>query len=127
MSEMDRLGKRSPLTCPDCQGVMWKIDDGDLIRYRCHVGHAYTAELMSLALDENLRRALASAVRGLEERLALAEKLQTDAEERQRPTPAATWRRRVTEYQQNLDVIRGAIRRMEEFRAHGTDHNVTND
>jgi two-component system, chemotaxis family, protein-glutamate methylesterase/glutaminase len=36
---------------------MWEIDDNGLLRYRCHVGHAYTAELLGLALDENLTRA----------------------------------------------------------------------
>jgi len=56
MNEMDRIGRRSVLACPDCQGVMWEIDEDDLFRYRCHVGHTYTAEMMSLALDENLRR-----------------------------------------------------------------------
>jgi two-component system chemotaxis response regulator CheB len=47
MSEMDRIGKRSLFACP---GVMWEIKEGDLIRYRCHVGHAYAAEPMNLAL-----------------------------------------------------------------------------
>jgi two-component system chemotaxis response regulator CheB len=51
MSNLDRIGRRSVLACPDCHGVMWEIDEGELVRYRCHVGHAYTAELMSLALD----------------------------------------------------------------------------
>jgi len=57
MYAMDNLGRRSVLSCPDCGGVMWEIHEGDLARYRCHVGHTYTA-VMSLALDENLRRAL---------------------------------------------------------------------
>jgi two-component system, chemotaxis family, protein-glutamate methylesterase/glutaminase len=70
MDEMDEFGRRSVLACPDCGGVMWEIDEGEMSRFRCHVGHTYTAELMSLALDENLRRALASAVRALEERAA---------------------------------------------------------
>jgi two-component system chemotaxis response regulator CheB len=55
MSEIDRTGRRSG---PDCHGVMWEINEGEPVRYRCHVGHAYTAEIMSLALDENLKRAL---------------------------------------------------------------------
>jgi len=63
---------------------MWEIDDEDLLRYRCHVGHAYTAELMTVALDESLRRALASARRALEERIALAQCLQSQALERGR-------------------------------------------
>jgi two-component system chemotaxis response regulator CheB len=49
--------------------------EGDTSRFRCHLGHAYGAELMSAALHENLRRALASAVRALEERVAPAQKL----------------------------------------------------
>jgi hypothetical protein len=28
---------------------MWEISEGEPVRYRCHVGHAYTAEIMSLA------------------------------------------------------------------------------
>ena len=59
------------LACPDCHGVMWEIDEDELVRYRCHVGHAYTAKMMSLALDENLTRALASALRTLDERIAI--------------------------------------------------------
>ncbi len=35
--------------------MIWEIDEGDLFRYQ--VSHTYTAELMSLALDEDLRRA----------------------------------------------------------------------
>jgi two-component system, chemotaxis family, protein-glutamate methylesterase/glutaminase len=42
MGTLDRLGRGSVLTCPDCDAVMWEIDEGDVVRYRCHVGHAYT-------------------------------------------------------------------------------------
>ena len=38
MREMDRIGRRSVLACPDCHGIMWEIDEGELVRYRCHVG-----------------------------------------------------------------------------------------
>jgi two-component system chemotaxis response regulator CheB len=117
MNEMDRLGRRSVLTCPDCQGVMWEIDEGELVRFRCHVGHAYTAELMSLAFDENLRRAFASALRALEERLALARKLQKQAENEKHELLAANWRRKVAEFQQELEVIQAAIHRMENLTA----------
>src|SRR5262249_11498563 len=29
MSNMDRIGRRSVLACPDCHGVMWEIDEGE--------------------------------------------------------------------------------------------------
>ena len=117
MQDMDHLGRRSALTCPDCNGVMWEIDEGELVRFRCHVGHAYTAELMSLALDENLRRALASALRALEERVTLARKLQKQAETERHGLLASNWREKADEFQQNLDIIHRAIRRMDDLRA----------
>ncbi|MBX9826471.1 MAG: chemotaxis protein CheB [Xanthobacteraceae bacterium] len=117
IDEMDGLGRRSPLACPDCHGVMWEIDEGELVRYRCHVGHAYTAELMSVALDENLRRALGSASRALEERRSLASKLQQQAEGNGQTMLAASWSRRVHEFQKELDIIRGAIRRLDDLAA----------
>jgi two-component system, chemotaxis family, protein-glutamate methylesterase/glutaminase len=33
MNEMDEFGRRSVLACPDCGGVMWEIDEGDLSRF----------------------------------------------------------------------------------------------
>jgi hypothetical protein len=62
-----------------------EIDEGDLVRYRCHVGHAYTVELMSLALAENLTRALGSPLRALDERIALADRLSRQASASNRP------------------------------------------
>ena len=117
IEEMDRLSRRSPLACPDCHGVMWEIDEGELIRYRCHVGHAYTAELMSLALDENLRQGLGSALRALEERRQLARKLEKQAERNGRPLLAASWSRRAEESESELKIIRDAVRRLDDIAA----------
>ena len=113
MDEMDGIGRRSVLACPDCGGVLWEIDEGELSRFRCHVGHAYTAEMMSLALDENLGRALASAQRVLEERLALAGKLNTEALHAGRTLLAKTWAERVHEFEREMDIIRSSIRRLD--------------
>jgi two-component system chemotaxis response regulator CheB len=117
MNKMDRIGRRSVLACPDCHGVMWEIDEGDLIRYRCHVGHTYTADLMGVALDESVRRALASALRNLEERLALARKLQRDASERNHVRVAESWAERAREYEREMDIVHDAIRRIEKVAA----------
>jgi len=117
MSDMDRIGRRSVLACPDCNGVMWEIDEKDLLRYRCHVGHAYSAEMMSLALDENLRRALGSALRALDERVALAEKLRKQASERGQNQLTDTWARKKEEFEGEAEVIRAAIKRADDIAA----------
>src|SRR5579871_853404 len=111
MSTMDHIGRRSVLTCPDCNGVMWEIDEGDVVRYRCHVGHAYTADLMSLALDENLRRALASAARTLDERIALCGKLHRQASETGHRLLAESWARKLREAEEEAKVLRESMKR----------------
>jgi two-component system chemotaxis response regulator CheB len=117
MEHMDKFGRRSVLTCPDCGGVMWEIDEEDLSRFRCHVGHTYTAELMSLALDDNLRRALASAVRALEERTALAQKLYHQAKNSGHRLLAETWAEKMKEFEREADIIRHSTRRMDRAAA----------
>ena len=114
---MDRIGRRSVLTCPDCHGVMWEIDEGELVRYRCHVGHAYLAEMMSVALDENLRRALSSALRALDERIAIAQKLHRQAIDGDRAQIAESWAHRVRELKQEANVIRDSVKRTDEIAA----------
>jgi len=117
MSTLDRLGHRSVLTCPDCNGVMWEINEGHVTRYRCHVGHAYMADLMSLALDESLRRALASAARALDERMALARKLHQQSHESGHKLLAATWARKVREAEEESRVLRESMRRADDIAA----------
>jgi len=117
MDKMDKLGRRSALACPDCHGVMWEINEDQLTRYRCHVGHTYTGELMSVAIDDSLRAALASSLRALEERLILARKLQKEASERGQEGITTMWFERVHEYEHELRVIKDAIQKMEAMQA----------
>jgi two-component system, chemotaxis family, protein-glutamate methylesterase/glutaminase len=117
MNGMDRIGRRSPLSCPDCGGVMWEIDEDDSIRFRCHVGHAYTAEMMQLAQEDVLRRALGSALRALDERVALSEKLRQQAATLGQNHVTAHWAQKKEEIQREADVIRDAIRRADEIAA----------
>lgn len=117
MSQMDHLGQRSLLACPDCHGVMWEIREGDLIRYRCHVGHAYTAELMSLALDETLRRSLNSGLRALDERIALARRLHEQAKDAGLTHLAESWRKKLVECEQEAEILRDSIKRFDHLAA----------
>jgi two-component system chemotaxis response regulator CheB len=122
MNDMDSLGRRSVLACPDCGGVMWEIDEGEATRYRCHVGHTYTAELMSLALDEGLRRALASALRALEERGALARKLHRQAVNSGHRLLAENWADKAREFDRETEIIRDSIRRVDRLAADAERH-----
>jgi two-component system chemotaxis response regulator CheB len=117
ISNMDHIGQRSALTCPDCQGTLWEITGDETVRYRCHVGHAYTAEVLALALDKRLTFALASALRVLDERIALADKLHREAIRCSRIEVAAHWAQRAREIEKQANVIRDSLRRVDEIAA----------
>jgi two-component system chemotaxis response regulator CheB len=121
MSTMDRIGRRSTLTCPDCGGVMWKIDDGELLHYRCHVGHAYTLDPMSTALDETLRHALASGLRALEERVGLARDISARASRREQKTTAASWAEKAAAFEREAETVRASLRRIDAIASSGRD------
>src|SRR5262252_6098153 len=45
-------GSPSAFACPECHGVLWELEQGQLLRFRCRLGHAYTADALRVALSE---------------------------------------------------------------------------
>src|SRR5262249_44949694 len=115
IEEMDGIGRRSGFTCPDCHGALWEINEGKLVHYRCHVGHTYAAEAMNLALDADLRRALGSALRALEERRALTRRLEGQANRNNQVHLAASWAKRAQEAERELAIIRSSVARLDDM------------
>jgi two-component system, chemotaxis family, protein-glutamate methylesterase/glutaminase len=68
-------GDLTPLTCPECGGALWEHQEGHLVRFKCHVGHAYSAESMQALQGNALEAALWSALRSLQERQNLFERM----------------------------------------------------
>jgi two-component system chemotaxis response regulator CheB len=68
MSSEEKLGDLSPYNCPDCNGVLWRIEDGPLTRFRCHTGHAYTQNALSDRQEEMLERSMYDTLRSLREK-----------------------------------------------------------
>lgn len=67
--DTEKLGPPSGYTCPDCNGSLVSLSEGN---YRCRVGHAWTAEALLSARDNELEGALWVAVRSLQEKARLA-------------------------------------------------------
>ncbi|WP_103340629.1 chemotaxis protein CheB [Amycolatopsis sp. CA-126428] len=71
----------SGYTCPDCHGTLLEAGD-EPAHYRCRVGHAWTAEALLAARGTEFERALWTALRSLEEKEEIAERMKRDAEAR---------------------------------------------
>jgi two-component system, chemotaxis family, protein-glutamate methylesterase/glutaminase len=71
IEDEDRPGQPSAFACPDWGGTLWELHDGDLTRFRCRVGHAWTANGLLAQQSESIETALWTALRALEERAVL--------------------------------------------------------
>lgn len=109
IASVEKLGRISKLTCPDCHGALWEINDDETLRYRCHVGHALSAESLSKGQSEMLEVALWSAVRALEEKMILAKRIVERARKANHMKAASLFERRAREAEEHSSVLRGLL------------------
>lgn len=71
------FGEMEPpgFTCPDCGGVVMKIETGGQPQFRCHVGHVFSLDSFTEAHADALERALWVALRKLNETHSLQSSL----------------------------------------------------
>lgn len=71
-----RNGVLSAITCPECGGSLWEHDDHEgMLRFKCHVGHAYSVDSLEISQAQALEAALWAALRSLQERAELFRRL----------------------------------------------------
>jgi two-component system, chemotaxis family, protein-glutamate methylesterase/glutaminase len=75
IGEMTLLGNQSVYSCPDCGGGLWEIKEGEHIRYRCHIGHAFSENELLSKQYESVNASLWVALRMMEERRNLLNKI----------------------------------------------------
>ena len=56
LSEHEQVGNPSAYSCPECGGVLWEVDDGELTRFRCRTGHAFSTESMFAEQHEGMSK-----------------------------------------------------------------------
>ena len=68
----ERYGEPSRFPCPDCGGVLWDLSGEGPLRFRCEVGHAHSAATLAEMQTEAVEVAMWTALRALEDKIALA-------------------------------------------------------
>jgi two-component system, chemotaxis family, protein-glutamate methylesterase/glutaminase len=102
----ERLGPPSAFACPDCDGVLYEIEDARLWRFRCRVGHAFTAEVLRAEKAEVLEQALWIALRTLEEKVDLQRQMAYRAAQRGLALTASEWQEEVHHMEQQVELLR---------------------
>jgi two-component system chemotaxis response regulator CheB len=109
VADPDKPGTPSVFGCPECGGVLWEMREDAMLRYRCRVGHAYTADSLIAEQSLHLEAALWAALRGLEEKAALVHRLAERARERSHTMLADRYAEQERDARQHATVIRDLI------------------
>jgi two-component system chemotaxis response regulator CheB len=109
IASVEKLGKISRLTCPDCSGALWEIADDEMLRFRCHVGHAFSDESLIEGQSQMLDGALWSAVRALEEQMLLAKRIVERARKANHRRAVTIFERRAEEAERQSSLIRQVL------------------
>src|SRR5262249_14281719 len=68
------------IKCPECTGPLWEERQGNIVEYRCRIGHAYTPLSLKEEQKESVERALWESVIALQDAAEIARRLQGEQE-----------------------------------------------
>ncbi len=113
ISNSSRAGTPSAFSCPECGGVLWELQNGDLLRFRCRVGHAFSVESVLDAQSEQLEAALWMALKTLEEQASLSNRMAMSMRARGQEQLARNFEEKKLQAEQNALVIQQILRKGE--------------
>jgi two-component system chemotaxis response regulator CheB len=106
---LTKIAEPAALTCPSCGGVLSAIKSGHPLRFRCQVGHGYTADALAKSQEGRVDEALRVALRIIEERAELVHRMAMDARQSGRAAVAEMYSARSAEYREYADMIRRVV------------------
>jgi two-component system chemotaxis response regulator CheB len=117
-------GTPSQWPCPDCNGVLWEVDDPDVLRFRCRVGHAWSGDSLLDEQRQVVENALWMALRSMEDRAELSRALAERAQTRGRVVSAERFRENANQLTSSAEVLRRLLGVGETFEKDISDHDA---
>ncbi len=110
------VGDPSTFACPECHGVLMQIKEAGRLRFRCHTGHAYSAESLLTDISDQIEMALWNTIRSMQEGALLLQDLAAHAEAAHRAGSGAPFIERRKELLRQVERLRDLVDRQR--RAH---------
>jgi two-component system, chemotaxis family, protein-glutamate methylesterase/glutaminase len=115
----DTLEQAAPsgFSCPSCHGVLFELPGAPVPRFRCRVGHAWSPPSLEAEQAQAVDEALWAAVRALDEKADLVDRLAADARRHRHPRSAEAFAQRAAcaraQAQQVRDLVEAGREKLE--------------
>lgn len=117
MYTSERAGKPSVFSCPDCGGVLWEVEEENILRFRCRVGHAFSIESMLSGQSESVETALWMALKTLQENADLTRRMAGHARSHGRLSLVQHYEGRLRKINKRIEIIASVLKNSDEHDA----------
>jgi two-component system, chemotaxis family, protein-glutamate methylesterase/glutaminase len=104
-----KLGELSPFTCPECHGVLLRLKENNLIRFRCHTGHAYSLDSLLAEITQSIEETLWDGIRTIEASQMLMQHTARHLREMNEFEAADLLLQKADDARQRADLVRQAV------------------
>ena len=108
-----QVGTPAAYSCPECGGVLWEIQDGEMTRFRCRVGHAFSLDSMMAEQAEALEEAIWVALKIVQEQASISRRMAEQMHSHGRPYLAQRYEERRREAEQRANLLMNALKRLD--------------
>jgi two-component system chemotaxis response regulator CheB len=109
------MGELTPFTCPECHGALVRLVEGEIVRFRCHTGHAYTASSLLTSITESVEEILWQGMRGMEEATILLNNIADHFERRKNHAGASIFRKKANDTARRARTIHESVFQQEQY------------
>ena len=115
------IGTLTPFTCPECHGALVKLKEGEMTRYRCHTGHAYSDSALLEGVMESTGEMLWQVMRSLEEAVMLIQHMGQHIQEDGDAARAKAFFKKARELEARSKTLHATVQKHESLSADNLD------
>ncbi|MFL6227181.1 MAG: chemotaxis protein CheB [Pyrinomonadaceae bacterium] len=106
---IEKLGEPSIFTCPDCHGTLLQLKENGRSRFRCHTGHAFSADSLLAELTESVENSLWTTIRSIDESVMLMRHIAGHVRDADGADAADHFLEKAKEAERRSDLVRRAV------------------
>ncbi len=109
------MGELTPFTCPECHGSLVRLVQGDMLRFRCHTGHAFTASALLAEVTRSVEDMLWQSMRGMEEVSMLLQTIEKHFRDSGDRKAATKFKDKAADASHRARIIHDSVFKQEQF------------